>query len=388
MPVLEIVTIGTELLLGEINDTNSTYIARTMRDHGIDIYRVTTIGDNPKRIAAAIQEASTRADIVITTGGLGPTIDDPTREAVAEATHRKLVFIDALWDQIVERFKGHGRTPTENNRRQAYIPEGAIPIRNPVGTAPCFIVEQELNIVISLPGVPQEMKYLLHKTIIPYLKQKFNLQSQTIKATVLHTASLGESVIDELIEDLEVLDNPSVGLLAHPGQVDVRITAKAPSEIEADKLIKPVFEELIIRLGDHIYGFDGAKMEDIICKELQSRKLSLTILEYGLDQNIGKVFQTCDGQKIKFHSFHENVEDLESLSNSLTKLRLKDGSDLAFGLAIFRKNNAILNLAYQKGNNTITQSRYYGGASENDFRWAKNVSFDFLRRNILELPDN
>ena len=125
MPVLEIITIGTELLLGEITDTNSTYIARTMRDHGIDIYRVTTIGDNPIRIASAIQEAFNRADIIITTGGLGPTIDDPTREAVAEATNRELVYLDELWEQILNRFKGHGRLPTENNRRQAYIPKGA-----------------------------------------------------------------------------------------------------------------------------------------------------------------------------------------------------------------------------------------------------------------------
>ena len=156
MPTLEIITIGTELLLGEITDTNSTYIARTMRDHGIDIYRITTIGDNPNRIANTIKEGLQRADIIITTGGLGPTIDDPTRQAVADAVGRQLVFLDQLWEQIVERYKNFGRKPTENNRRQAYIPENAIPIHNPVGTAPCFIVEQDSKFIISLPGVPQE----------------------------------------------------------------------------------------------------------------------------------------------------------------------------------------------------------------------------------------
>ncbi len=141
MPTLEIITIGTELLLGEIQDTNSTYIARTLRDHGIDIYRITTIGDNAGRISSAITEALTRAEIVITTGGLGPTVDDPTREAVAMATDRELEYREDLWEVIQERFKLYGRKPTENNRRQAYIPKGALPIENPVGTAPCYVVE-------------------------------------------------------------------------------------------------------------------------------------------------------------------------------------------------------------------------------------------------------
>jgi molybdenum cofactor synthesis domain-containing protein len=122
MPTLEIITIGTELLLGEIQDTNSTYIARTLRDHGIDIYRITTIGDNADRIASAIKEALGRAEIVITTGGLGPTIDDPTRQAVALAADRELVFLPTLWDQILERFKAYGHEPTENNRRRPTSP--------------------------------------------------------------------------------------------------------------------------------------------------------------------------------------------------------------------------------------------------------------------------
>src|SRR4030066_332573 len=146
MPSAEIITIGTELLLGEIVDTNSRYLARCLRDAGIDLYRKTTVGDNVKRIAFAIQQALERCDIVITTGGLGPTVDDPTREAVALAVGVKSEFHPELWEQIRTRFTRLGRKPTENNRRQAYIPDGAIAVENPVGTAPIFILEDRSHV--------------------------------------------------------------------------------------------------------------------------------------------------------------------------------------------------------------------------------------------------
>ena len=142
MPSAEILTIGTELLLGETIDTNSNFLARSLRDAGIDLFRLTTVGDNTKRIAQAIQESLERCDIVLTTGGLGPTIDDPTRDAVALALGVKPEFHPELWDQIKSRFQKLGRIPTENNRRQAYIPEGAVAIENPVGTAPIFIIDK------------------------------------------------------------------------------------------------------------------------------------------------------------------------------------------------------------------------------------------------------
>ena len=149
MAVAEIITIGTELLLGEIQDTNSKYIARVLRDIGVDLYRISTVGDNLNRISVSIQEALTRADIVITTGGLGPTVDDPTRQAVADAVGVELEYIPELWDTVIERFKRYGRQPTENNKRQAFVPAGAIVINNPVGTAPAFACEKNGNTIIS-----------------------------------------------------------------------------------------------------------------------------------------------------------------------------------------------------------------------------------------------
>src|SRR5512133_2805341 len=155
MPSAEIITIGTEILLGEIVDTNARYIARQLRDAGIDLYRKTTVGDNAQRIAQALQQALERCDIVLTTGGLGPTVDDPTREAVALAVGVETEYTPDLWNQIEARFRRYGRLPTENNKPQAYIPKGAIVIENPVGTAPAFIIEIEGKSIISLPGVPR-----------------------------------------------------------------------------------------------------------------------------------------------------------------------------------------------------------------------------------------
>ncbi len=196
----EIISIGTELLLGEIVDTNSAHIARRLRDIGLNLYFTTTVGDNRQRIASAISTALDRADVIITTGGLGPTVDDMTRQAVADATGRELVFRQDLLDQIAERFNRFGSRMSENNRQQAYIPAGAIPIENPVGTAPCFIVESERGVVISLPGVPREMKHLLETAVIPYLRDRLGL-TEVIKARVLRTAGIGESHIDEAIAD-------------------------------------------------------------------------------------------------------------------------------------------------------------------------------------------
>src|SRR5512147_232467 len=229
MPSAEIITIGTEILFGEIVDTNTRYISRTLRGMGVDLYRTITIGDNVERIAEAIHNSMNRAEIVITTGGLGPTVDDPTREAVAKAAGVELEFREDLWQQVVAVISRYGRKPSENQKRQAYIPKGAIAIPNPVGTAPCFIVEYSpllkgegsgVRCVASLPGVPNEMEHILHESVIPYLQKRFNLD-EIIKIRVLHCAGLGEGMIDEQIAEFETLSNPTVGLAAHTGVVDI-----------------------------------------------------------------------------------------------------------------------------------------------------------------------
>src|SRR5687767_4175795 len=282
MPSAEIITIGTEILLGEIVDTNTRHIARTLRGMGVDLYRTVTIGDNTERIAEAIHNSMNRAEIVITTGGLGPTVDDPTREAVARAAGVELEFRQDLWEQVVAIISRYGRKPSENQKRQAYVPRGAIGITNPVGTAPCFIVETERNAVISLPGVPNEMEYILHESVIPYLQKRFNL-NEIIKIRVLHCAGLGEGMIDEKIDDLETLSNPTVGLAAHTGMVDIRIAAKAPNEAEADKMIANIENQIHERLGDTVFGADEDKLEDVVLNVVAKRGWRLIGVESGLN---------------------------------------------------------------------------------------------------------
>ena len=278
----EIITIGTELLLGELVDTNTRYIARALREIGLDLYRTSTVGDNIDRIADEVQSSMQRANAVITTGGLGPTIDDPTREGIAKACGVETIFVPELWQQIEDRFSGFGSVPTENNRRQAYIPAGSIPIENPVGTAPGFIVETAHSVVISLPGVPAEMQYLLVNDVIPYLVQRLGLKS-IIKSRIVRTAGIGESMLDQIIEDLEKLHNPTVGLSAHPGRVDIRVTAKAKTNQEADKMISSVEATLEERIGRAIYGKDDQTLESVVVDLLKEKGMLLSLLEAGTD---------------------------------------------------------------------------------------------------------
>jgi len=278
----EIITIGTELLLGELVDTNTRYIARALREIGLDLYRTSTVGDNIDRIAEEVQASMQRADAVITTGGLGPTIDDPTREGIAKACGVETIFVPELWQQIEERFSGFGSVPTENNRRQAYIPAGSIPIENPVGTAPGFIVETDHSVVISMPGVPAEMQHLLVNDVIPYLKRRLGLKS-IIKSRIVRTSGIGESMLDQIIEDLEKLHNPTVGLSAHPGRVDIRITAKAKTNQEADKMISSIEATLEDRIGRSIYGKDDQTLESVVVDLLKEKRMHLALLEAGTD---------------------------------------------------------------------------------------------------------
>nr|MBN1229673.1 CinA family nicotinamide mononucleotide deamidase-related protein [Anaerolineae bacterium] len=276
----ELVTIGTELLLGEIDDTNATYIARQLSEIGLDLIYRTTVGDNEQRIAEAIAIALNRVDIVITTGGLGPTIDDKTREGIAAATGRRLVFDPDLLDQIASRFVRFNVSMSDNNRKQAYIPEGAVPIENAVGTAPIFVLSTEQGTVMVLPGVPREMKHLLHTELIPLIERQSGRRA-TIHSLTLRTAGIGESQIDDLIGDLMTASNPTIGLAAHTGQTDIRITAKAGTVELAKQLIAPVEKEIRSRLGTWIYADGDALIEEVVAKLLVQNDIRVGVIEHG-----------------------------------------------------------------------------------------------------------
>ena len=276
----EIVMIGTELLLGEIVDTNANRLAKALRSIGLDIYYKTTVGDNEVRITEVINMALNRSDVIITSGGIGPTVDDVTRQAVANATGRKLVYSTDLESQIAARFRSFGREMAENNKRQAYIPEGALPLSNPVGTAPCYWCEdsRDRGVVISLPGVPRELEYMLDKKVIPLLVSKMG-GAKTTKIRILRTCAVGESNVDRTIGDLMTTKNPTVGLAAHAGQTDVRITAKADTEAEADALIAPLEAKVRQRLGVAIYGEEQETVPEVIGRLLSNNQLNIGVVD-------------------------------------------------------------------------------------------------------------
>ena len=379
MPIAEIITIGTELLLGETVDTNTRYIARTLRDVGVDLYRTSTIGDNKERIAQIIREGLARAEIIITTGGLGPTVDDPTREAVALALGVETEFRPELWEQIQERFQRYGRTPTENNRRQAYVPQGAQAIENPVGTAPAFIVETERSAIISLPGVPREMEYLMQTQVLPYLKSRFDLTS-VIKARVLHTSGVGESRIDERIGDLERLQNPTVGLAAHAGQVDVRITAKAATEAEADSLIAEVESELRKRLRAWIYGADGDTLESVALDVLAAYDWSLAVVEANLGGSLTQRLAEAGGSFVGGEVL-TRAPDPASLPDILRATCASRQAQAGLGVILLPgETRQTLHIALLTPEEERQVVRTYGGPPQLAPRWGVNLSLDLLRK--------
>jgi nicotinamide-nucleotide amidase len=276
----EIIAIGSELLLGQIIDTNTSYIAKRLAENGIELVQTTTVGDDLQRMKEVIREAANRSQVVITTGGIGPTEDDLTREVIAEVFQRPLTFQPHLMEQIETLFKKRGFRMVESNRKQAYIPKGSIPIENPKGTAPGFIVEHSNGSIISIPGVPPEMEYLMENTVIPYLRKRFDLKQEVIQYRVLRACGLGESAIGLQIKDLmKESQNPSVGTLASIGDIRIRITAKAQNPEEASNLIQKMEQEIRKRLGILIYGVDNETLQGNIARELERLNLTLSVVE-------------------------------------------------------------------------------------------------------------
>jgi competence/damage-inducible protein CinA-like protein len=387
MSSAEIITIGTEILLGEIVDTNTRYIAHVLRGMGVDLFRTSAIGDNVERIAESIRNSMNRAEIVITTGGLGPTVDDPTREAVARAAGVELEFREDLWEQVVENISRYGRKPSENQKRQAYAPKGALGIKNPVGTAPCFIVEYSRakrsdseveagareSVVISLPGVPHEMEHILRESVVPYLQKRFNLNT-IIKVKLLHCAGLGEGLIDEKIADLEMLSNPTVGLAAHTGVVDIRIAAKAKDEAEADEMIAKIERDVRERLGNVVFGADEDELEDAALNAVASRGWSVI----GLESNLNGLL----ARKIPHTASVSNLQS-PNLIEELRTARNSANADVALGVIVNIEDRSA-DMALITPNGEKTHRVTYGGPPRSLPLWSVNLALDWLRRRALE----
>ena len=390
----EIISIGTELLLGEIVDTNAAWLAQQLAAAGVDVYFRTTVGDNAGRIAEAVRFALTRADFVLTTGGLGPTVDDVTREGIAQATGRELVMDETLLEQIRTRFGKWTQRMSDNNVRQAYIPRGATPIENPVGTAPVFIVEQDGHFVFTLPGVPREMKYLTETRVLPWLREHGGGE-QIILSKTLRTAAIGESMIDVKIADLETSPNPTVGLAAHPGQTDVRITVKAPTRAEAERMIREMESQVRARLGDWVYGEGAETVEQAVARLLAMRGWRVAIVESNTRGRLAELLRaTPEGARVLSDTTQlETVETIdEPAARALAEqTRAATGADLALAILstlseahdMYSENTGQSAIAVATPTQTTSRFFTVGGTSELSQNWTLIRALDLLRRALL-----
>jgi nicotinamide-nucleotide amidase len=275
----EVVAIGTELLLGQNVDTNSSWIARELALLGVDVYAFQQVGDNEKRMEEALKLACDRSRVVITTGGLGPTVDDLTRKVAAKVGQKTLIYYEHIVKEMEARFFRSGRPFPKSNLNQAFIPQGATIVPNPVGTAPGFIMKVGKSHLVCLPGVPREMKAMFETTVRPFLKS-LEPATSIIKSRVYRTTGISESRLNEVIADIfESSTNPTIGVLAHPEGVDIRLTAKSATEEEADRLIDELGKTLTQRLPSTIYGLNEEELESIVGQMLTTRHMTLATAE-------------------------------------------------------------------------------------------------------------
>ncbi|GAA4653359.1 competence/damage-inducible protein A [Anaerocolumna aminovalerica] len=278
--IAELISVGTEILLGNIVNTNANYLARKCAELGITNYYQVSVGDNEERLAAAINAALTRSDLLILTGGLGPTKDDLTKEVTAKVLNKKIIEDSHTKDRIKEYFtRKKGLEITENNWKQALIIEGSTVVDNPNGTAPGLIVETEDGkIIILLPGPPNELEPMFQEAIFPYLNK---LQPGVLYSEMIKICGIGESKAETMIQDLITHQtNPTIAPYAKTGEVHLRITASASDMTEGKALVKPVVEELEKRFSTHIYtNKEEENLEDVVVNLLAKHKLTITTAE-------------------------------------------------------------------------------------------------------------
>ena len=274
----EVLGVGTEILLGQIPNSNAQWISERLAGIGVDVLHHQAVGDNEARIAEAFLLALSRADVVIATGGLGPTQDDVTREGLSAALGLRLVPDPSIADWLGDRFAALGRRMPESNLRQAMVPEGARTIMPQRGTAPGLMIEADGKRVYALPGVPAEMKEMMEGAVLPELATLAGpaaLVSRVLKVTGMAEASVAEA-LDDLFRGSE---NPTIAYLASSGEVKVRVTAKAPTRAEAEVLIEPVAAEVSRRLGDRVFTRDDEALELVVGRLLKARQVTVATAE-------------------------------------------------------------------------------------------------------------
>jgi len=277
--IVELVSTGTELLLGQIVNTNAVFLANRLNEMGFDVLYQTTVGDNRSRMTEVFEIALARADIVITSGGLGPTQGDITKEVAAKLLKLPLILHQPTQQRIADFFRHRLIPMADNNQRQALVPQGCLVIDNERGTAPGIIIETQGKSVIHLPGPPSELEHMFVKSVKPYLQKQFGQQGVII-SQVLRTYGLGESSLEEAIKDYIISqNNPTIALLVRSGEVIIRLTAKAATETEAAALIAVLENKIRERVGDYVFGINDDTFEEILGHLLTKNNLTVALAE-------------------------------------------------------------------------------------------------------------
>lgn len=272
----EIIAVGTEILLGQILNTNAQYLAKQLAELGITLHYQTVVGDNPERLKTALKTAFDRAEVVIATGGLGPTQDDLTKETVAAYFGAPMILHEDILEKIKTYFRAGGRPYTENNGKQAEFPQGCLIIDNNNGTAPGYVLEQDGKIAVVLPGPPRENIPMFEETVKPYLREKSGIQ---IFSRIIHIFGIGESILEDMLTDLVEQTDPTVATYAKDGEVEVRVSTVAKSAEKAAEKLKPTLDIIRERAGDAIYGYDDTSIAQCVSEALRRRGWKMATAE-------------------------------------------------------------------------------------------------------------
>ena len=332
MLVAEIFAVGTEILLGDIVNSNAQFLSRQLAQLGIPVYGHTAVGDNHKRLLTALEYAYTKADVVISSGGLGPTLDDITKEVAAEYFGTTLEIHEPSMKAIRQRFESLDRELPQNAERNALIPVGSTPLPNHFGSAPGVLMEKDGKILILLPGPPHEMEPMFIKYAVPFLRQKTD---KIFVSRTLKIVSIGETAVEEALRDLiDAQGNPTIAPYAKLGEVHLRLTASAETEAAANALIEPVAKEIHCRLGANIYGEDEDELEDAVVKLLQSKSCKLALAESCTGGHLTSLLVSVPGVSEVLN------EAVVAYSNDAKTARLNVGRD-QWGDEILAKYGAV-----------------------------------------------
>lgn len=389
----EIISIGSEILRGQIIDTNANFIAKKLVESGIDLEHISAVSDNPESLLSTLKLALQRSGLIITTGGLGPTEDDITYQTIARALNLKLIKYPEAEENLKRILKKINKTISPSNLKQVYLPEGAKIIINQYGTAPAMILEKDNKIVCSFPGVPHEMKNLIEENLIPYLKEKFP-PSMIKKSKILKITGLGESSVNELIRDyMNKQTNFSFGIYANPEDIQIQITTQALTEKETEKLLQSSANRLTKILGNYVYGTDKQSLEEVVGNLLKTKKLKVAVAESCTGGMLGEMITRIPGSSEYFQggviSYNVRIkEDLLKVSSKVIRkygevsrqvaklmaegVRINCHSDIGISItgiagpggATEKKKVGLAYMALANGKKTITQKHQLFGSRQ------------------------